>query len=509
MRVTFRNVGGWSACAFALIVGISGCSSDSDPTDVTPGNDNDDDPAELSDGNDGQTPPAPYDQVSWSCEDVQADDPSNPAGVQGRLLQDGAGTLYYAFLKRAEPEVACDIAAFGGGPASAPRYDLFIATRSPGGGSFDLEEVDLVSDTAAPGFVSDPFGIGAALNGAGQPVLSVAAGGSGLFTCGSADLVVATRTGSNAYNVATRADASSNFATVCDDDEDEAGEVECCVQGSACGSGTNVGPWSDVAINDGGQTAVVFTDFHNFADEDGQSFQGVELWESSGGVSGVRPWSGLGRYAAAQFAGDGSLVVAFTGYQGGGMFVVRRSGGERFVGVNGSARGDLFPGFRIGERIDMAVAPDGTLGIVFHAIADRIGTEVEDLWYCESDDNGATINTGIDCTIVERESFLKVGGFPSLAYDSQSRPAISYNYCGPDNACSRDGLRYAWRDGTGKWWYFNVHNVDNNRSGQYTSLVIDPTTDAPTIAFHDQTRGAAMIATGAFDGGGSGPCAVQ
>lgn len=481
------------------------CSDGDGPQDVTAGgNNNNNNQVPLDDPNGGDLPPAPYDQVSWACQDVQVDNPSNPAGVQGRLLGSGS-ELYYAFLKRAEPEAECDIAAFGGGPARAPRYDLYVAVGTPDAG-FTNELVPLVGNTTDPGFVSDTFGIGGALNAAGQPILSVAAGGPGLFTCGSADLVLATRTGADTYDIQSPSTASADFSAACPDPGAVAGEVECCVD-PACGSGTNVGPWSDVAVS-GSNVAVVFTDFHNFADQDGQTHQGLELWENGGGVAGVRPWSGLGRYAAATFAQDGSLVVSYTGYNGGGLYIVRRAGGTEFEGVNGTRSGLFFNGYVIGERISLAVAPDGTLGIAFYAVEDASGTAEDDLWYCESDDNGATFNSVTGCTIVENPS-LRVGAFPSLAYDSQSRPAISYNYCGPDRNCSRDGLRYAWRDGTGKWWYWNVHNVDNNRSGQYTSLVIDPGTDRPYIAFHDQTRGAAMLATGIFDGGDPGPCTVE
>ncbi|MEL6546531.1 MAG: hypothetical protein AAFQ82_18025, partial [Myxococcota bacterium] len=429
------------------------------------------------------------------------------AGVQGRLLF-GAGNLYYAFLKRAEPVPECTN-AISGQVSPAPKFDLYLATGAPDG-ALTNEIINLVGAVDDPGFVSDAFGIGAAVNGSGQPVLSVAAGGEGLFTCGSSDLVVIERTGANAFDIDAPSTDSADFSTLCTDlATANAGEVECCVD-PACGSGTNVGPWSDVAIS-GGNTAVVFTDYHNFADQDGQTHQGVELWENNGGVSGVRPWSGLGQYASAEFAQDGSLIVAYTGYVGDGLFIVRRAGGTEFQGVNGTANGLFFNGYVIGERISVAVAPNGTVGVAFYAVEDPTGTGEDDLWLCESSDNGETFNSLTGCTIVE-DPFLRVGAFPSLAYDSQSRPGISYNYCGPDSACSRDGLRYAWRDSSdnsGSWWYWNVHNVDNNRSGQYTSLVIDPGTDRPYIAFHDQTRGAAMLATGTFDGGDQGPCTVE
>ncbi|MEO0814546.1 MAG: hypothetical protein AAFY60_16925, partial [Myxococcota bacterium] len=304
------------SCFVVVLVGA--CSSgDNNPTDVTPGGSNNNNtPVSLSDPNAGRTPTAPYDQISWGCQDIQVDNPGNPAGVQGRLLF-GAGNLYYAFLKRAEPVPECTN-AISGQVSPAPKFDLYLATGAPDG-ALTNEIINLVGAVDDPGFVSDAFGIGAAVNGSGQPVLSVAAGGEGLFTCGSSDLVVIERTGANAFDIDAPSTDSADFSTLCTDlATANAGEVECCVD-PACGSGTNVGPWSDVAIS-GGNTAVVFTDYHNFADQDGQTHQGVELWENNGGVSGVRPWSGLGQYASAEFAQDGSLIVAYTGYVGDGLF---------------------------------------------------------------------------------------------------------------------------------------------------------------------------------------------
>jgi hypothetical protein len=92
---------------------------------------------------------------------------------------------------------------------------------------------------------------------------------------------------------------------------------------------------------------------------------------------------------------------------------------------------------------------------------------------------------------------LVAGQDVSLAYDSNSLPVLAYYYCG-GGTCVHDGLRVAWRDSTGKWWRFNAHNVDNDRSGNSASVVVDPNTNEPTIVFQDLTTGAAMVAYGKF-----------
>lgn len=483
----------------ALLSLALGACSDAGPSDVKAnGNSN-----SNTNTNSNTNLPDPYDQLSWSCETVAVDDPNTPSGIQSRLLGAPDGTLFYAFLKRVAPAAECDIAAFSGtGNVASPQFDLFVAVRRPSDTAFSIELVDL--DTAGledPGGITAQFGIGGAIAPNGEPVFSVAAGGAGLFTCGSADLVTVRRTGANTFTIAAVSTASADFSTTCD-------EAHCCDPAtSACGNGTNVGPWSDVAISAGGAVAVSYTDFHNFADQDGQSFQGHELWESNGGFSGIRPWSGQGNYAALTYADDGSLLTAFTQYNGGGLTVLRRSTGSAWEAPTGSTSGDLFPGYIVGERINFAVAPNGTVGLVFYVRELPDGTDAEDLWFCESLDNGVSWPSN-RCTTVD-ETFLRLGAYPSLAYDSQSRPGISYHYCGADPGCSGDGLRFAWRDNEGAWYTFDVHNVAGNFSGQYTSIVFDPTTDAPRIAFHDLSRGAAMFAEGRFDGGEKGPCKVN
>lgn len=495
----------------ALIIGVSACSSDDGPTDITANsNNNGNSNSAVNDGNMGRTPPAPYDDVAFDCVDViMPDNPERPYGQQGRLLRNNAGDLFYAMLRPIGVQPVCG-AAISGAISDTPVFDFLVFVKTAGSDTWELERVDF-EPTGDPGVLTDRFGIGAAINPAnGQPTFSVAAGDGGLFTCGSSDLVLATRTGPNAYTLNTRATNGADFgggAGSCPDDPRPEGELECCKDVEGCTAGDDVGMWSDVAFSTDNNQAVVYSDFHNATTEDGGENQDVELWEPRG-ISGVRPFAGLGLYAGLTFNADNDLVVAFTGYIGGGVYVLRRlDDGPEWLGANsattGDERGNLFPGFVVGERISLATAPDGTVGLAFHALRDEDDFEIQDLIYCESDDGGATFQR--PCTTVD-QPLLRVGNFPSLAYNSQSQPAISYYYCGPDTACSRDGLRYAWRDGDGVWWYFNVQNTDNNRSGEFSGLVFDEN-DAPIIAFTDLTRGAAMVATGTFGTGAAGTCA--
>ncbi|MEO1483942.1 MAG: hypothetical protein AAFU77_17665 [Myxococcota bacterium] len=495
----------------ALIVGLVACNSDEEPMDITANaNSNRNNDTPVDDGNNGRTPPEPYDDIAFNCADViMPDNPERPYGQQGRLLRNSAGDLFYAMLRPIGNQPVCP-AAISGAISDTPVLDFLVFVRPVGSNAWNLERVEL-DGTGDPGVITSRFGIGAAIDpSTDQPTFTVAAGDNGLFTCGSSDLVVITRDSNGEYELTTVADNSGQFPSdgngVCAAGDDRAeGEKECCEDVTGCTAGDDVGWWSDIAFR-GGNEAIVYSDSHNAGTEDGGENQDIELWEP-GGISGVRPFSGLGQYAGLTYNTDGDLVVAFTGYVGGGLYVLRRVGnGPEWLGANatasGNQRGNLFPGFIVGERISIATAPDGTVGLAFHAIRDERDFEVQDLYYCESEDGGETF---LPCTIVDNPN-LRVGNNPSLAYNSLSQPGISYYYCGPDSNCSRDGLRYAWRDEDGLWWYFNVQNSDASRSGEFSGLVFD-NNDAPIIVFTDLTRGAAMAAVGTFGTGTTGTCA--
>ncbi|MBI3179281.1 MAG: hypothetical protein HYZ27_06440, partial [Deltaproteobacteria bacterium] len=398
------------------------------------------------------------------------------------------------------------------GPAPSSQYDIHLAIRPQGSLSWNLETLPLdnVPATDNRPFVGGPLGLDAVLSGADGPIVAFAGGGPGLFTCASSDVVVATRqawpscagagcSGSWAFQVPVTGSAA--FGDYCNSPTCSTCTGGCvcnapaCCNDPNCASGQDVGMWSAIDRAPGGELAVAFTDAHNYTDNDGYQKRGLELWESSGSVTGIRPWSGWGRAAALKFAGT-TPVVAFTGYPRTGLQVVRRAA------TNGD--GNDWPSVElpragtIGERIAMQVAPSGRLGLVFHLTHDPTGRVANDLFYCYSDDGGVNWSPPL-CESIDLVG-LHVGATPSLAFDSDSRPVVSYYLCGGDNTCRQqeDGLRLAFRDDMNRWRIYNVHNEAGNRSGLYSQIVIDPITDAPTLVFHQMSTGYARVAQGAF-----------
>ncbi len=429
-----------------------------------------------------------YSTLTWTYTDVEVDDPTLKAGYQGRLLRGADGTLYYAYLKYVGPYDTdglgnnCDIAVFGGGQAPTSQYYLKLATRAPGTEAWNVETVPLASVPATnnKAFVGALYGVDAAFDSNGRVVLAVAAGGPGVATCASSDLVLATRQAANNWSFVVAADDSSDCCSDCG--------------GEPCTTGSDVGAWAAVARAPSGALSVAFVDYHFFWDQDGQTAQGYELWQEGGSVTGIRPWSGFGAFGALTYV-DSTPLVAFTAFNGGGLWVLRRTGQ---TGLSSDWQGqDLRSGWQIGERISLAQSADGVLGLAAHAQADGAGTVVDDLIYCFSQDGGS--NWSVPCENVDSRT-LHLGHNPSLTFDPAGRAVVSYYYCGAGPSCTaqEDGVKLAWREGLGTWRTTTVQSDASKRTGTYSQLVIDPVTYEPTVVFQDLTRGAAVAAQGHF-----------
>ncbi len=475
MKLSLRGLG------LSGLIALAACGGGGGNNNVIEGDEDD----QVTDPNGNQVAPAPWTNVTFTVEDVEVKTPTQPAGRSGKLVRDSAGTLYYSYFRAGPTVPECDIALFGGGRAPSVSNDVIVAVKAAGAASFTLEQIPLASMGGTnEAFVSNPLGLDATFDSMGRLVVTMPAGGPGQFVCASSDLVMATRTGSAAYNLGTLVTDSGACCAV-----DPTREEMCGANASqnACQMGSDVGAWSAIVRRQSNALAVSYSDTHFTTDEDGQKSTDYELWQTGGAVTGIRPWSGSGRWAVLREY-QGSLITAFSKNPGGaGAYVLKQQGDGTWTGEDQSF------GATVGERLALEIAPNGTIGLLYYAIKDNSDRTVDDLKLCESTDGGVTFPT---CSSPETATLI-AGANPSLAYDSQSRPVVSYYFCG-SNGCPNDGLRVAWRDNTGKWWKYNVHNIANNRSGFYTSLVLDPATDEPIIAFQDLTRGAAMVAYGNF-----------
>ena len=315
MSDKLRTIAG--AAALLLLLGVACSNSNyggprppSSPGIPAPG---DDDGYPAPDG----APPAPWRHSHLDVHRGGRGRPGTCSRFPGPPAAGRRGALYYAYLKFAERDATCDIAVFGGGVAPGVNYELKVAVLPAGATAWSVERC-----RSATQGLRTPRRASALM----PPSTPRASGsrcgrrGPGLASCGSSDLVIATRSGPESWSLTTPATSSGD----CCAERTAACEEPCLelCEDPNCTAGTDVGAWAAVA-NGPADLMAAFTDYHNYWDQDGQNHQGLELWEQGGGISGIRPWSGFGLYAALRFAGDVPLC-AFTGYKDGGLQLLRR-----------------------------------------------------------------------------------------------------------------------------------------------------------------------------------------
>lgn len=434
--------------------------------------------------------PSPYANLTWTVTQVDTGDATKRAGDQGKLLRGEDGTLYYAYFKAIGTTVNnCNIAKFStSDPMPGTNFDLKVAILAPGATTWTIEKVPLEQVSTDVPYVTNRYGIDGAFNAAGNPVFAFAGGLPGVYNCGSTDLVTATRTGSNAWMVSDLVQDSSACCSYCVD--------------PACLEGDIVGPWASMTADGSQQLAIAYMDYHFNTDHDGWAFRGLEMWQEGGAVSGIKPWSGKGTYSQLRYlpahtgATFSGFMAAYTTPQASGLYVARQvaTAGALTDWDEKALRPDS-----VGERLSLAVAPDGTVGLAFYSATNNLNQPTQDLVYCYSTDNGD--HWSVPCETADQAN--TVGQYPSLAFDKESRALVSYYYCGAGGDCkpSGDGLRFAIRTGVGAWIRRNVSFDAANVTGVFSQLVVDPDTDSPTIVFQDVTRGFAMVARGNLNGG--------
>jgi len=436
-------------------------------------------------GGGGNPATAPYATLTWQVSTVEAA-MDRPSGIQGKLLVDAAGTLYYGYYRKLDPAPNCDIAVFSDAHGLSTNYELHLAIQGTGQSSWRIETAPLIEVAGAShNYVNSLLGLDAVLNAAGDPVLAFAGGGSGRATCGSSDLVLATFVdGATPWQFAVP--AADSIACCTGNRAD--GAPEC--PDPACTLGTDVGAWATVALDGGGNLAAAYADYHFYWDYDAQNFHDYEMYHQADGIFGIRPWSGLGRYGDLLYIGDVALV-AFGSFKTNGLTLLRRTGSA--ASTQDWEVGLVRPLATPGERISLAATAAGRLGLAYHDTLDN------GLIYCESADGGVTWPTQ-PCTAAGDIDPRPGGAYASLAFDGEGRPLIAYRVCGfsTSGGCDNqyDGAGLAWRELDGSWSHTAIHDNNLTKSGLYTSLVIDPLSGAPVVAFHDQTAGAAMIARG-------------
>ena len=429
--------------------------------------------------------PPPYNTLTFpgaNVEVISVGSVVNLHGFQGKLLKNGSD-LYYVHYKFAGAGGDCGTAiSETEGPYT--RYHLSLSIKSGGGAWVDEDITELVDPPAVPAQFRKPpgelMGLDALFDQGGNLNVVFPGGENGLMVCGASDLVWGVRSGANSWSF--DGSAAITDSTVCCTE---------CVNidgGGNCQSGTDIGRWPAIA-RDGATITVAMSDTHNTTDNDGE-FHGIEFYDG-GSLTGVRTWARLGDYKAHAYVNGTAVIAATTtGHQG--VKVIRKVANSG--GVGDWEDDDIAIGHMVGEKIHMVNGPGGLLGLVYYS-KELNSKSTEDVRYCESSDDAVSWT----CEPVEHAS-LRVGGEPSLAYDSNGNPAISYHLCGSQGQCraTEDGVRFAVRtidtDGKKTWWRWTAHNEKNGNSGNYSSLVFDGA--VPVIAYQNQRTGNAELVRG-------------
>lgn len=465
---------------YALVGGLALVASACSPPEQNQSNGDNGEPSDKPNDDAPKDPDTP--EIDWSVQDIEVASPDAAPGWQGTLVRGDDGTLYHAYMQfQADGE--CDIAAFGGDAVQFQQYDLSVAVRAPDTSEWTVEDVPL-DGIAGPDYLTARLGLDAVWQPGTGLRLAFAGGQAGLFTCGSGDLVLATRSPGGTWSLSAPVTES---AACCSD--------ALCDGEPACRSGQDVGAWASVARAPDNTLAVAYMDYHNRGTQDGADFPDLELWHASEGVSGIMPYSGKGLYSDLVYVDTDAYsgpVVAYADVNGVGVHVARYT--QTDAPPTGWEERELLRGWSVGERLRLAVAPDGTLGLAFYARTDGT-TATGDLMYCESSDGG--VSWSLPCARIDL-GVLNAGQHPDLVFDAESRPVLSYYVCGTGSNCTAnaDGVRLAWRTKAGQWLTSDVHFDGSRFSGTYTQLALDRESNAITVVFQDVTRGAVMAADG-------------
>lgn len=245
--------------------------------------------------------------------------------------------------------------------------------------------------------------------------------------CGGTDVMVGRRTGPGSWNL-NPAVVNSNEA---------AAGADCPKMQAICDFGDVVGLWPSIAVAPDGTIGIAYRDIHNGYTKDAQDCSDLELTTSSGGGWGHQ-WIDLGRgsglFNSLAFDQQGQPAIAFYNGKYGVLTFDRRKDGA-FTGTRECASNDD--------------CPDGLECIKSTGWCWNVVARPEKAMPAES----ISMQVAPDGTIL-------------IAYFDPDKKNLKIAY-------SSDGL--SWTNGT----------IDSNGStGLYPSLVIDPATQLPIVAYY-------------------------
>ncbi len=456
------NLPVWSCATFLFLVGCGGGGGGGGG--VTVG-----DPDAGADTDNQGTPPAPWTNVAWTTTAVEPSTPDKPRGDLGNLVAASDGTLYYAYLANNGASGQCTGLAIVSGTTQAPGtdYDVKIAVQAAGATSFGTPERLPVENAPEGGdgkptynFVGGRVGLDSAIMPNGHLLVATPGGSNGQFTCAVANLLLGERTGAAAYTMSRATTGSKDWGPFCAAGVTD--DLSCCPDAGACTQGSDSGYYPSIAFDANNNYHIAYLDSHFVTDNDGKTHGDFEILNQTGTeYGGIDMWSGYGAFSTLRYKGDVGLVVTLGNLTGDIELFTNTNGGAWSLVANFSDGGSNQ------GRQRLEIAPNGNLGISYYQTTNsHAKTASDDLWYCEYAASDTTFSIPV-CDRPETAT-LVAGQDVSLAFDSQSRPVMSYYYCG-GGSCVHDGLRVTWHDSplttstkTNKWWRFNAHNIDND-----------------------------------------------
>lgn len=412
-----------------LALSLFSCSSDAP------------DPADLKDGgtdseSDGGTT---TDGPEFAYEVVAGLETAADIGDNARL----------ALQQNGEPAVA-----YGVVPAQSTERQIHVAERQSDGTW--TSEMAIIPGANAPGG-GDLVGLGFDYVD-GTPHLAYIGGDDdgNPLTPFPTDLMLATRQGG--WSERTLVDTSGEAPATCDEIQDY------------CNFGGVVGTHASLAARPGGGGfAVIYRDTHNGFARDDLARSDTEVYAEGGPFtnSNVDPVRGTGSFADVAWLSNGNLVTAYA--------LEEPHPNEDRLGVWAAYYdGADWQPRRVSPslttaRVALAVAPDDTIWLAFHA------SDGADLVVAKSDDGGESWQSEIV------DGTGKSGLYPSIAVDTEDRPVVAYTYCGKQSDRDCPGklggdsvVRLARLEG-GEWKLYTIDDGDGfGGVGLFNSIAVLP-----------------------------------
>ena len=386
---------------------------------------------------DGGEPPADTSNPATSIFKIFEVPECGLAGYQ-TVATAGAGKVAFATLADAGKQAPCAIESRP--QATARVYDVCLVLPSANG---------FVGSIVTSQPYEAMMGVGLALDKTGEPVLAYTGGATAALRCGASDMLIASASGGKLGAPQTIAAGSASTGMPADQ------QANCAAQ-NVCNQGDATGYYPAIALDPvSGNLGVAFRDLHfGFADTDFNSSDVEFALGPAYSVYTVDVARGGGTYNRLAFSPTGMAAVVHYVDSKPTIWLDWQT-------AAGWKSQKLFSN-KIGEQLGFAISSQGLYALAY------FDSTRQTLAYRESAD-GTTWTIAED---VDRDGVT--GNFPSLAFDGQGNPAISYYRCndyGASSGCSteKDGLYWARRL-NGVWVTRKIVGESGISDGTYTAL---------------------------------------